>query len=215
MQATLNAVGIIILLFLTISVLRRFFIKPDNHFSIIKSVCCFSFFLFLFVLIQPTICLTNTPNSYLLLLCTLLSLIISNIKSKLSDKFIIFIIIIGIFVLIVHRMYLVCGEEYTGFTKYAQGKNDKNEMKLRELINFLEYQRNIQNKPYPEGWIEESLSDVKLIKTDNIQFYYEQSDTWHTFFTGIYVVRKEPIGVWYPGGLLKSSYNKIILKRRK
>jgi hypothetical protein len=111
---------------------------------------------------------------------------------------------------------LVHGNNYTGNPKWREKATQESVQDALQHIKMeLKTVSTTNNTVYPAGWLSESeilqlitrrFSDNKSVK--------EIYAFWHTPVTKLYGVKYQKVDIWYPGGLLKDSIDKLEAKER-
>lgn len=210
MQGNLNAFSLITIIIFSIIFIYRYAEKPGNYIPIVKGLIFFLFFFSIFVGLKPIIqCGARAKFIHWFIPVFFSSIAIITVRNYSIKILFISLVFLGAFVITFHYIYLVCGKNYTNSPVKTFSENSKLDIEVMELKEIISNETDKNNRYYPEGFISESLTDLDLSKFNNKRYYVEAEAAWHTFFSGIYLIKKTPIAFWYPGGKLKNSYNKI------
>ncbi|MFH0888427.1 MAG: hypothetical protein V1871_04395 [Planctomycetota bacterium] len=216
MEGNINAIGIIIIPILTAILLIKYGSKPNKLFQIIIGI------------LITLIALCGNPQhlcyegqsfyqSIIPSICLLISLLF--IKPKIIRWVTAVIILITMFYLINQYNNLVHGNNYTGNPKWRKKTTQEGvQDKLQYIKIELETISATNNTTYPAGWL--SDLEIKQLIPQSEQFLLDNKSVketykfWHTPITRLYGVTYQKVDIWYPGGLLKDSINKLEVKER-
>jgi hypothetical protein len=84
-----------------------------------------------------------------------------------------------------------------------------------ERIRLKEYGKRLNDKSlndttiYPAGWMHETpLNEIISVSIES-KHREKAFSQWHSWLTDLYEKRQVPGGIWYPGGRLSESWDKI------
>jgi len=120
------------------------------------------------------------------------------------------LVIVAIF-LSFHFFSLISSEKYTYI--YPSLSNVTNERRIFKAEVVLSISALTDSNSYPQGWLSES-EVLRYIPEEDRQFILERGMPrsyylWHSYFTRVYGVKKGNVDIWYPGGTLKESVQKL------
>ncbi|MEW6715699.1 MAG: hypothetical protein AB1306_11510 [Nitrospirota bacterium] len=215
MASNFNAFGLLLLVMATAIILWKFGRKPKKIFIILLAII--GFILFTFAL-GPRLFTSGTngqPIFQIMIPATCLFLILIFINNVAIKLLIFVLFFLASLTLGQHYRDLVKTEIYTGNSNLTEDM-----LKLRKtfIVYDLLNEARINDNKYPPGWLRELLPEVKAKALKNIIGYLNNRQMhkieivhlWHSWFTGLYgKTEGEVIDVWFPGGTLKDSAEKI------
>ena len=212
MLGNINALGISLVILSTPLYLWRFGERPQIR-NLFYAVAGFLGLCIPLALISAHHCNNgNAVNQWLIPgVCLFLCLLFSNTRSRQ-------LLLYGIFIaagllLTIEFSALVHTESYTGNPDANRYKKLHQEI----VSSSLKYEPSLGNNYYPEGWLQdvmdiskipyhEKMTDPKWRATVIFKF-------WHTPLTGLYGKTKgKRLAVWYPGGVLSETADKIQIR---
>lgn len=227
MGANINATGVLIIILLTVFLLVRVGRKPTSLKHIVFGVLVAFVLLVVFSVLTAPLAGAAAYNRQALICClclALISIFTNREKSlpaprRLISCTIVLIIVLG-FVLFSQYYYLVDTAMYTGNPAWTKSFYEtERQGKLYETREILSKAAETDGTVYPPGWFSE-LEIKNLIPEDHRKDLLDAKKCleiqrfWHTPITTLYGVKYASLHMWYPGGMLNDSLDKLEFKEK-
>jgi hypothetical protein len=219
MAGNINALGLILVLLLTAVVLKRYGRRPKSFTRVLSGTAA-AFGVMMFVVCCTTVLYheANSVHQQLIpWICLTLVLVFTGMNRICAAA----AIAIGLssFVWSFHAISLVGpGSPYTGSPYWARRTaRVVTRSHLRTVKAVLSMVADGDNQDYLAGWLAESTLK-QLIPGDQTPYLTSWSveihPFWHTALTGLYHRQLHSLALWYPGGRLKESIQKLEFRPR-
>lgn len=212
MASTVHALGLLFTIFLTLILIVRFG-KPKVE--RVHGAILFPFMLFVAgVALYPP---GSAPVYQWLVSILCLSLVMIFTEPKVLRIIVSALLVLSALALSFHFYSLTSTEKYTGI--HPQRPKLMNAMKIKWAETHLSSAASTDSNSCPQGWLSESEL-VKHIPDKSRRFILEKYlprsyYLWHSKFTLIYGKKQGEFGIWYPGGTLKESAQKLEWREKK
>ena len=212
MAANIHALALLFVVFLTLTLVVGFG-KPR-----VERVYGGIFFPIMLLFVGVALHPTGVPAPFyqwiVPILC--LSLVMIFIEPKILRRIVSVFLVVSALVLSLDFDNLISTEEYT----YVIPLRSKaiNEAKIFSAENYMFLAASTDSNSYPESWLSESEL-VKHIPEKSRRFILEKHlptsyYLWHSKFTLVYGKKQGEFGIWYPGGTLKESAQKLEFREK-
>jgi hypothetical protein len=167
-----------------------------------------------FILAPPGI---YTPVSQWLFPILCLSLAMIFLEPKFLRRGTCITLVLTAIFLSFHFFSLTSSEKYTDI--YPSRSNGINEGRIRMAEGYLHSLPTLtDNNSYPQGWLSES-EVLQYIPEEDRRFILERDLSrsyylWHSYFTNVYGAKQGKVDIWYLGGTLKESAQKLEWKEK-
>lgn len=147
---------------------------------------------------------------------------IINIWIKHKIKFLVIIFYIGLSIFLGHNYTdFVHKGKFTGNTQIDniyEGVR-KSDLTSYRVAFALYYAKSKDDNSYNAGWVEDlpfykKLLEINEIKNDLTSPKITIEAKWFTFLTGLYLKNEITYNLWYPGGKISDSYEKLSLRKK-
>jgi hypothetical protein len=219
MPGSINAIGLITTIFLTIFILWKLGSRPEGIKQVIVAIISPLLLFLLGTLLSFHCCNAGVPFTQLVIPAICLGCIIAFIRDIKIQKLSGLAIIVMAIILSDHFLNLVHTADYTGSPQsIIRDKNRFIEHNLMREKEILRRKSTNDDYIYPSGWIESSGADRESPFTMAPQFShlstYKTYPYWHSFITGLYGKKSKIMDIWYPGGRIKDNIDKIEFRER-
>ncbi|NQT84961.1 hypothetical protein HQ563_18245 [bacterium] len=172
----------------------------------------------------------RSPDPQCLVPCICLGLIMMFVRPTCTRLWAAIGAIAAAFALSHHYLELVDTDEYTGDPFRVLSRNDALErLKLRVLGEILSDLPHPDTTSYPEGWLSESrIATLHLRQHPKTLTIYQEEYVvdfaiksydvlrlWHTSITSLYRTKPKTLEIWYPGGAIKNSIDRLEFRERE
>jgi len=218
MAGNINAIGILITILLTVLLILKFGKKPNKRIRFYWGILWACLVAVLAAATSTHLCTAGQPVFQWLIPCISLGCILTLIEPKKIRRVASAIIIISTFLLSQQYISLVHTNTYTGNPQGVKKFKDiKLQHSLQAIKEILSEEAKTNNLIYPQGWLSKSEikelipeSERRCLEDDSLETYC----FWHTVFTQLYGKNHKKIEMWYPGGLLKESVDRLEFREK-
>jgi hypothetical protein len=214
MGGALNALGIILVVVVTVITLWRFGKRPAAFGRWAAGLLAFAFSALVPLVLSMHLCGAGAPIHQWAYCAPSLGAIIILVPRKALRRSLAALVFVAQVLLSVHFDSLAHTRSYTGNPDWEERTvNACNNANLRAVASMLQGTSAADQAVYPEGWLETSVLIDRVPQEFREYLTGHSSDTcwlWHTWLTGLYRMRvREDLRVWYPGGTVWEAVDRL------
>ena len=222
MAANLHALGLILVILLTVAVTCRYGSRPETQAQVLRGILIPFGPVILYGLWSASVCICGVsvgiPVFQWLIPCTCLSWVLITTRPNLICTTASVALAASALAFTFQYLYLVHGERYIGvperLTIVSRVRTKSHLWEIKRALAALEKE---QNRTHPRGWLTESNLErllppkiASLATGNSVEAY----PLWHSPLTGLYGKRHHQLALWYPGGPLKKGIRKLEFRSR-
>ncbi|HWB20733.1 MAG TPA: hypothetical protein VG711_10560 [Phycisphaerales bacterium] len=215
MAGTLNAIGLLLCVGLTIAALVWGGVRKPTVRRVAGGVGSGIFAAILFSLFTPTLGNAGDPLMQWAIPCVCFMFVVCLVRSDQWRQRTALLLMIGAIVLSAHFMMGGLGHRsYTGFGNRRPAAEMALAKSLRKECAMILLDHSVS---YPAGWVEEVIPVEDEDIQNGLQRLHEKcriSHCWHTWLTGMYRVEYVPADVWFTGGTLAEDGGTFEVRER-
>ena len=207
MSASLNAIGILLVVIFTCIMLYR---CGSRELTFRRTVIAFFIMLatiMLHAVFSVTMCGRGNPFFQWLVPSISIFFVISGLTNQSIRRKTALALFIASIVLSFQYKYLVKVSGYTGALSihFDRQMTCSMDSALSLLENKVRTQGNEKSRiKYPAGWLIEIFPEIDTYYCGSMLYQTNRDEMWHSDFTGLYTAsRGERLELWYKGGYLK------------
>jgi len=225
MAGTLNALGLLFVIGLTVVMLRKYGRFPKRFMSVLFGLLIAGISLII-ASIFTTVSYSQ-PFTQIIIPCACFALCYAAFEDSYLPQWVLVVLFFIPLVLGFQFSVITSGNGcYTGIPGLAnRAASTQQHSNLKQLKVYYElefyYQPAVLNHTYPSGPF--SASEAYQVLIDHLQNQddkqivakfltskeYHPYRLWHTWLTGIYGQRSRQLTLWYPGGKLKDAVERL------